>query len=144
MGRNPFDWMEMLRRTPHGARSVTFWSSMRGNIAIQTLATILGQHVRVGNEDNIWDINKKRWESVAQVEWAVKTSESFGRKLATADEAREIMELGVFYDTVEETLREAGLPPNRKEGERGFLMPDTDGRKVADAPRVKTSPVSVL
>ena len=36
MGRNPFDWMEMLRRTPHGASSVTFWSSMRGNIAIQT------------------------------------------------------------------------------------------------------------
>ena len=24
MGRNPFDWMEMLRRTPHGASSVTF------------------------------------------------------------------------------------------------------------------------
>ena len=38
MGRNPFDWMEMLRRTPHGASSVTFWSSMRGNIAIQTMA----------------------------------------------------------------------------------------------------------
>ena len=47
MGRNPFDWMEMLRRTPHGASTVTFWSSMRGNIAIQTLATILGAHVRV-------------------------------------------------------------------------------------------------
>ena len=34
MGRNPFDWMEMLRRTPHGSSSVTFWSSMRGNIAM--------------------------------------------------------------------------------------------------------------
>src|SRR5262249_44798002 len=86
--RNPFDWMEMLRRTPHGASSVTFWSSMRGNIAIQTLATILGAHVRVGNEDNIWDMNRKRWESVRQVEWAVKTAEQFGRKVATAGEAR--------------------------------------------------------
>ena len=36
MGRNPFDWMEMLRRAPHGSASVTFWSSMRGNIAIQS------------------------------------------------------------------------------------------------------------
>ena len=34
---------------------------MRGNIAIQTLAMILGCHVRVGNEDNIWDMHKKRW-----------------------------------------------------------------------------------
>ena len=145
VGRNPFDWMEMLRRTPHGTRSATFWSSMRGNIAIQKLALILGQHVRVGNEDNIWDIHKRRWESVAQVEWAVKEAEGFGRKVATADEAREIMQLGVWYDTIEETLEQAGLPPNRKDGQLGFLMPDFDGgRKVADAPQVKTSPVSVL
>ena len=99
MGRNPFDWMEMLRRTPHGASSVTFWSSMRGNIAIQTLATILGVNVRVGNEDNIWDMHKKRWPTVKQVEWAVKQSEQFGRKVATADEARKIMKIGVWYDT---------------------------------------------
>jgi len=26
---------------------------MRGNVAIQTLALILGWHIRVGNEDNI-------------------------------------------------------------------------------------------
>ena len=99
MGRNPFDWMEMLRRTPHGASSVTFWSSMRGNIAIQTMATILGAHVRVGNEDNIWDMHKKRWSTVKQIEWAVKQSEQFGRKVATADEARKIMKVGVWYDT---------------------------------------------
>jgi uncharacterized protein (DUF849 family) len=28
----------------------------RTAIAIQTLATILGAHVRVGNEDNLWDM----------------------------------------------------------------------------------------
>ena len=143
MGRNPFDWMEMLRRTPHGASSVTFWSSMRGNIAIQTLGTVLGIHVRVGNEDNIWDMRKKRWPSVKQVEWAVKQSEQFGRKVATADEARKIMKVGVWYDTVEETLFNLGLPPNRQEGYKGFLTYDAEGRppKAAEA---RTNPVSIL
>jgi uncharacterized protein (DUF849 family) len=143
MGRNPFDWMEMLRRTPHGASSVTFWSGMRGNIAIQTLATVLGVHVRVGNEDNIWDMNKKRWPSVKQVEWAVKQSEGFGRKVATPEEARQIMKVGVWYDTVEETLFNAGLPPNRPEGYKGFLSYETDGR-LPKASATPTSPTSVL
>jgi len=143
MGRNPFDWMEMLRRTPHGSSSVTFWSSMRGNVAIQTLATILGVHVRVGNEDNIWDMNKKRWPSVKQVEWAVKQSEQFGRKVANADEARKIMKIGVWYNTVEETLFNLGLPPNRPEGYKGFLAYDSDGR-LPKAAEARTNPASIL
>jgi uncharacterized protein (DUF849 family) len=142
MGRNPFDWMEMLRRTPHGASSVTFWSSMRGNIAIQNLALILGCHIRVGNEDNLWDVNKKRWPSVKQVEWAVKLSEQHGRKVASADEARKIMKVGVWYESVEETLFNLGLPPNRKQGQKGSLAYETDGRlSKATAP---TSSASVL
>jgi uncharacterized protein (DUF849 family) len=143
MGRNPFDWMEMLRRTPHGASSVTFWSSMRGNIAIQSLATILGVHVRVGNEDNIWDMHRQRWPSVKQVEWAVRQSEQFGRKVASGDEARQIMKIGVWYDSVEETLFKLGLPPNRPEGYKGFLAYDTDGR-LPRASGLATSPVSIL
>ena len=143
MGRNPFDWMEMLRRTPHGASSVTFWSSMRGNIAIQTLATILGQNLRVGNEDNIWDMHKKRWSTPKQIEWAVKQSEQFGRKVATAEEARQIMKVGVWYDSVEETLFKLGLPPNRAEGYKGFLAYDTDG-KLPRSTGAATSPVSIL
>src|SRR5215468_2375717 len=144
MGRNPFDWMEMLRRTPHGASSVTFWSSMRGNIAIQTMATILGAHVRVGNEDNIWDMNRQRWPTVKQVEWAVKTAEQFGRRVATADEARKIMQLGVWYDSVGETLRHLGLPPNRTEGQKGFLNYDTNGRLPKAVPAGHSNPVSIL
>jgi hypothetical protein len=144
MGRNPFDWMEMLRRTPHGSSSVTFWSSMRGNIAIQTLAIILGAHVRVGNEDNLWDANKNRWESVKQVEWAVKQCEQFGRKVATADEARQMMKLDVWYDTVEETLRNVALPPNRAEGQTGFLVHETDGRLTKAVPAGYASPTSIL
>jgi uncharacterized protein (DUF849 family) len=143
MGRNPFDWMEMLRRTPHGASSVTFWSSMRGNIAIQNLALILGAHIRVGNEDNLWDARGERWSSVKQIEWAVKMSEQFGRKVATAEEARKIMKVGVWYDTVEETLFNLALPPNRPEGYKGFLSYETDGRtpKVTDT---RTNPMSIL
>lgn len=143
MGRNPYDWMEMLRRTPHGASSVTFWSSMRGNIAIQNLALILGAHVRVGNEDNIWDARGKRWSTVKQIEWAVKMSEQFGRKVATAEEARKMMKIGAWYDTVEETLFNLGLPPNRPEGYKGFLAYEPDGRlpKIAGT---RTTPVSIL
>lgn len=143
MGRNPFDWMEMLRRTPHGASSVTFWSSMRGNIAIQNMALILGAHVRVGNEDNIWDMYRQRWDSVKQVEWAVKSAEQFGRKVATADEAREIMKIGVWYDSVEETLFNLGLPPNRPEGYKGFVSYESGGR-LPNVQSLRTSPVSVL
>lgn len=143
MGRNPFDWMEMLRRTPHGASTVTFWSSMRGNIAIQNMALLLGVHMRVGNEDNLWDVHKQRWGSVKQVEWAVKLAEQFGRKVATAEEARKIMKLGVWYDTVEETLFNLGLPPNRSEGQRGFLSYATDGR-IPRGIAAGGNPVSIL
>jgi len=99
--------------------------------------------VRVGNEDNIWDMHKKRWPTVKQVEWAAKQSEQFGRKVATADEARKMMKIGVWYNTVEETLFNVGLPPNRPEGYKGFLSYDGDGRlpKVAEA---RTNPTSVL
>ena len=133
MGRNPYDWMEMLRRTPHGSVP-TFWSSMRGNIAIQTMAIILGQHVRVGNEDNIWDAHRNRWDSVKQVEWAVKTCEQFGRKVATAEEARQISKVGVWYDTVEETLFKAGLPPNRR-GQTSRFPHVRNRRKTARSAR---------
>jgi uncharacterized protein (DUF849 family) len=144
MGRNPYDWMEMLRRTPHGASSVTFWSSMRGNIAIQNLAMILGCHVRVGNEDNLWDVHKKRWPSVKQIEWAVKMSEQFGRKVATTDEARKIMKIGVWYNSVEETLFNLGLPPNRAEGQKGFLAYEAGGRVPKGVAAGQPSPVSIL
>lgn len=100
---------------------------MRGNIAIQQMATILGVHLRVGNEDNIWDMHKQRWPSVKQIEWAVRQSEQFGRKVANADEARKIMKIGVWYETVEETLFHLGLPPNRPEGYKGFMTYDTEG-----------------
>lgn len=144
MGRNPFDWMEMVRRAPHGSSSITFWSSMRGNIAIQNMAVLLGLHVRVGNEDNLWDVHKQRWDSVRQVEWAVKLAEQFGRKVATAEQARKQMKIGVWYDSVEETLRHLALPPNRANGQTGFLNYPTDGRLPQAVPAGHSKPTSVL
>ena len=128
LGRNPFDWMEMVRRIPQGSVA-TFWTSMRAVISLSAMAIVLGQHVRVGNEDNLWGPDKKRRTSVQQVEGAVRICKEFGRKVATAEEAREILKVGVWYDSVEETLQKLGLPPNRAEGQTGFLLWETDGRK---------------
>ena len=130
LGRNPFHWMEFLRQIPQGASSVTFWSSMRGLISLSAMSIVLGQHVRVGNEDNLWGPDKKRRTTVQQVAGAVRLCREFGREVATADQAREIMKIGVWYDSVEETLQQLGLPPNRRDGEKGFLVYDTDGRKT--------------
>ena len=60
----------------------------------------------------------------------VKLATAYGRKIATCDEARQIMKIGTWYNSPEETLVALGLPPNRKEGEPGFLVWDTTGRKA--------------
>ena len=69
--------------------------------------------MRVGNEDNLWNSKRERMTTVQQVKAMVRLSERFGRKVATAEEARNIMKIGVRYDSVEETLQNLGLPPNR-------------------------------
>jgi hypothetical protein len=127
-GHNPFDWMHWLAREPQGA-IVTFWAGMRVNAVAQPLAIIMGQHVRVGNEDNLWNSKRERLTSVQQVESVVRLSEQFGRKVATAQEARKLMKIGVWYDSVDETLQNLGMPPNREGGEPGFMVWDTDGKK---------------
>jgi uncharacterized protein (DUF849 family) len=128
LGRNPYHWMDFLRQVPQGAVT-TFWSSMRGLISLSAMALILGQHVRVGNEDNLWGPDGTRRTSVQQVEGVVRLCKEFGRKVATAEDAREIMKIGVWYDSVEETLHHLGLPPNRRDGQTGFLVTNTDGKK---------------
>lgn len=128
LGRNPFHWMDFLRQVPQGA-SVTFWSSMRGLIPLSAMALVLGQHIRVGNEDNLWGVDKTRRTSVQQVEGVVRLCREFGRKVATAEEARAQMKIGTWYDSVDETLQNLGLPPNRTDGKPGFVVWDTDGKK---------------
>jgi hypothetical protein len=140
-GRNPFDWMEYLRRAPHG--SVLTWENiMRGTIPMTAMAVVLGIHVRVGNEDNLWRVKGERFPSVRQVEQMVRLAEAYGRKIATADEARAIMKIGTWYESPEETLFNLGLPPNRPQGEPGFLVWDTDGRKALAASASDSHPMA--
>lgn len=72
----------------------------------------------------------------------VRLSEGFGRKIATAEEARKMMKIGVWYDSIEETLATLGLPPNRKEGEAGFLTWETTGRKAVAAVASDSHPMA--
>ena len=127
-GHNPFDWMHWLQREPQGA-IVTFWAGMRINAVAQPMAIILGQHVRVGIEDNLWNSKRERMTTVQQINAAVDLSERFGRKIATAKEAREIMKIGVWYKSVDETLKNLGMPPNLGDDDRGFVVWETTGKK---------------
>jgi hypothetical protein len=127
-GHNPFDWMHWLQREPQGA-TVHFWGSMWVTAVAIPLALILGQHVRVGIEDNLWNARRERMTTVQQIEAIVRLSEQFGRKVATAEQAREMMKIGVWYNSVDETLKNLGLPPNCGDDDRGFMVWETDGKK---------------
>ena len=63
--------------------------------------------------------------------------------MATADEARQITQPGVWYDSVKDTLFHAGLPPSRTDGQKGFMTYETDG-KIKDAQAAPTNAVHIL
>jgi uncharacterized protein (DUF849 family) len=114
-----------LRAIPDGTM-LTVESTMLNVLPLNMMGIAMGLHVRCGIEDNLW--NQKRtgkMTSVQQIEQLVRISREFGREVATGKEAREILKLGVFYDTVEETLAANGFAPNPKGGQQGYL------RKVA-------------
>ena len=126
-GRNPFDFMEWVRRSPHGSVA-TYESLWRTVPPYAAMAVALGIHIRVGIEDNMWRRKGERMTSVQQVEQVVRIAKELGRKVATADEARQILKIGTWYESPEETLANLGLPPNRKDGQLGFIVKETDGR----------------
>ena len=126
-GRNPFDFMEYVRRSPHGS-SASIESLWRTVPQFGTMGIVLGIHIRVGIEDNMWRRKGVRMTSVEQIEQMVRISRELGRDIASGDEARRILKIGVWYDSVEETLANLGLPPNRKDGQLGFIVKETDGR----------------
>lgn len=121
-GANPFDFMELIRRTPHGSRW-TYQSVMRLSWPYQTMCIALGQHCRIGIEENLWDVKRGvRMGTVDQIKKLVRISEELGRPIATAQQAREIHKIGVWYESAEETLFNLGLPPNRNDGQLGFQV----------------------
>jgi uncharacterized protein (DUF849 family) len=126
-GRNPFDFMEYVRRSPHGS-VMTIESLWRTVAPYGAMAIALGVNIRCGIEDNLWRRKGERMTSVQQVEQMVRFAKELGREVASADEARRILKIGTWYNSVEETLEALGLPPNRKGGQLGFVVKSTDGK----------------
>jgi len=126
-GRNPFDFMEWVRRSPQGSIA-TYESLWRTVAPYAAMAIALGIHIRVGIEDNLWRRKGERMTSVQQVEQVVRIAKELGRKVASGEEARQMLKLGTWYNSPEEALTALGLPPNRKNGQLGFIVKETDGR----------------
>ena len=120
LGANPFDLMELVRRTPHGS-VFTYQTTFRLTHAISMMMIALGQHTRAGIEDNLYDTKKGvRMTTVQMIERHVRMAREIGRDIATPEQARQMLKLGVTYNTTEETLAKLGLPPNRKPVNRAF------------------------
>jgi hypothetical protein len=126
--------MELIRRTPQGS-VFTYQTIMRLSHPLAAFCIALGQHTRAGIEENLWDTTKgKRMTSVQMIEKHVRMAKELGRKVATSDDARRILKIGVTYNSIDETLFNLGLPPNRKEKQQGFPLPETTGRIPALRP----------
>lgn len=73
------------------------WTSMalgKHQVSLTTAALVMGGHIRVGMEDNVYYKHGKPAESNAQlVERAVNIIEELGREIATPERAREILDL---------------------------------------------------
>jgi uncharacterized protein (DUF849 family) len=127
-GANPFDIMELIRRTPHGS-FFTYQSTFRLTHPIMQMVISLGQHSRAGIEDNLWAPQKGvRWSTIQMIESQIRMAKEIGRAIATPEQARQMLKIGVTYKTTEETLANLGLPPNRAPGNMGFMVHETDGK----------------
>ena len=118
---NIYSLANFVRAVPDGA-VLTVESSMRNVLPVNMMGIAMGLHVRCGIEDNIWNQSRsEKMGTVKQVEQLVRIAREFGRPIATAQQARDISKIGVFYDTVEETLLANGFAPNRNGAQQGFL-----------------------
>jgi uncharacterized protein (DUF849 family) len=118
---NIYNLANFLRATPDGA-VLTVESSFLNTLPINMIGIALGLHVRCGIEDNLWSQDRKRkMSSVEQIEQLVRISREVGREVANGKEARQILKIGTFYGSIEETLAKNGFAPNR-EPARAFLQ----------------------
>ena len=110
-----------VRAVPDGA-VLTVEASTLNVLAVNMMGIAMGLHVRTGTEDNLWNQSRTaKIGTVAQIEQLVRVSREFGRPVASAQDARSICKIGVFYATVEESLEANGFAPNRNGGQQGFL-----------------------
>src|SRR5688572_30306790 len=118
---NIYNLANFLRAIPDGSM-LTVESSMRNVLPINMMGMAMGLHVRCGIEDNLWTQDRKsKMGTVKQIEQLVRISREVSREIANGKEAREICKIGVFYDTVEETLARNGFAPNAGPGLQGHL-----------------------
>jgi uncharacterized protein (DUF849 family) len=118
---NVYNLTNFLRAVPDGS-VLTVESSMRNVLPINMMGMAMGLHVRCGIEDNLWNqARTEKMTTVQQIEQLVRLAREFGRPIATGKQAREICRIGVFYDTVEQTLAANGFAPNPRGGQQGFL-----------------------
>ena len=66
--------------------------------------------------------------SIQMIERHVRMAQELGRPIATPEQARQMLKIGVTYQSTAETLANLGLPPNRRPGNMGFMVHETDGR----------------
>lgn len=127
-----------LRRSPQG--SVLTWENiMRGMIPMTAMAEILEINVRVGIEDNSWRVKGERFTTVQQVEQMVRLPEAYGRKVATAKEAREIMKIGTWYDTPDGTCSTSACRPTVRKA----CPASSPGKPPAGTPSPRPLPIPI-
>ena len=118
---NIYNLANFVRAVPDGA-VLTVESSTLNVLGINMMGIAMGLHVRCGIEDNLWNQTRtKKAGTVEQIEQLVRISKEYGRPIATPEQTREMLQIGKFYDTVEETLLANGFAPNRNGGQQGFL-----------------------
>lgn len=89
----PDDLMYMVRNIPDGS-TWTVAGIGRHELPLATMGIILGGHVRVGFEDNVYYGKGQLAQSNAQlVERVVRMAKELGREVATPDEARRILNI---------------------------------------------------
>ena len=90
---SPLYLLTMLQHTPPGSL-VSVIGIGRTQLAAITMAILLGCHVRVGMEDNLYYAKGQLAESNAQfVERVVRIAKELGREIATPKQAREMLGL---------------------------------------------------
>ncbi|MDR3429406.1 3-keto-5-aminohexanoate cleavage protein [Silvimonas sp.] len=120
-GPNPFNFFNFIHRAPEGC-TLTAESLLKNVLPFNMMAMAMGLHPRCGIEDTIIDQHGKRMSSVQQIQQCVRVAHELGREVANGKEARAIYKIGVQYDTVDQTLAENGMAPNRKSGEKNVPL----------------------
>jgi uncharacterized protein (DUF849 family) len=115
---NIYNLANFLRAIPDGSM-LTVESSMRNVLPINMIGIALGLHVRCGIEDNLWTQDRSaKMTTVQQIEQLVRISREVSRPIANGKEAKSILRIGEFYDSIDETLAKNGFSPNRKQQQR--------------------------